>query len=423
MTYEHLLHDFIDGTLDYQGEIALFSELRANDNLRRELKLLMLMQKSAAHDVGAYMPAADSQEAIFRRLGFSAGPATPPATGYGWRNMFIGRYMDGLVGALVGTLVTLLVMFGTGHPAANDGGNEIASASHAIIPASPVHHDTLFLHDVTAQGNGNAMGNGAAAMVAGRNQAPTAPGLHRPEQRMMHGNGMGDGEMPRRTVSDRTGTSHEIGTQAPAGAMISYTAPRHVAISPAAGTISEAISTAEPMPAISLPRSEETADDLLPFSTEYHAVASRNFITPPAGLEVGSSGLLRDRELAGFYHLGNGGRIGIATGEETFYQRFNELLPTGDIVRHEQSPALLWGGVAFRQSIGTISALEPFVGGVIGATRLGPMGRISLGAAYGITTDISLTAGGEMSALAYRFGGSWYLSPKYGFTYGLSLRF
>src|ERR1041384_1633638 len=111
MSYEQLLHDYVDGSLDYQDEMALFNELGTNEALRQELKLLILIQKSARHDVEAFTPAPDSHDVIFARLAFSPGlveRSVPLAYARRWG--MGGGYLQGIVGGVVGAIITAFIL-------------------------------------------------------------------------------------------------------------------------------------------------------------------------------------------------------------------------------------------------------------------------------------------------------------------------
>lgn len=164
--------------------------------------------------------------------------------------------------------------------------------------------------------------------------------------------------------------------------------------------------------------------EILPLSVEYRTLVSRDFARRPEALINSSDALLRDKALAVHYLVGDGRGVGIEIGQEEYYQRFEERLANGgDVILHEQNPLLFWGGASVRQVFRESSDLRPYAQLTLGGTRVGPMGRLLLGASFDIVPELQVIGGGEMSAVAYSFGGRWYLSPKYALTYGLSLRF
>jgi|GEM_PF-5870530 len=411
MSYEQLLHDYVDGSLDYQDEMTLFNELGTNEALRRELKLLILMQKSARHDVEAFTPAPDSHDVIFARLGFAPGlveRSVPLAYARRWG--MGGGYLQGIVGGVVGAIITAFILIAADRYLPASGG-----------PSAPISGSRQLSGGTSGTSLTALRPEGAQAAVIGRAGPAAPPPASLREDRPA-------GLPPARRAAPSVETDRSLfaaaGTEtAPARfsatevTMRSAGRPAPVAASPR--PMSDAPAA---MAEIEL-SPEPATDEPSPISTEYRAITSRDFMDRPDALANPSDALFHNRAVAVQYRLGRTQRIGVEIGEENFYQRFDEMLPNGDLLRHEQNPAMIWGGVSFTQILWDGSTLRPYLRGLVGGTRVGPIGRVTLGASYEVGPAIQLFAGGEASALAYRFDGGWLLSPKYGVTYGLALGF
>jgi hypothetical protein len=459
MSYEQLLHDFVDGSLDYQGEMTLFSELQSNEALRRELKLLMLMQKAAQHDVRAFTPAPESHDAIFARLGFSPGLAEEHPT-RGARGSSGGSFGTGITGGIIGALVVgmIVILSGRWMPTPGDtastqvgpaGGSAARKRGTAPRPAIPragespqgaeermdggVAGSTMADDDVTgmsrAGASGMSDGNAVAPRAAdGAIHPAGSEGRRRGEAAMAISSRRG-GRTSGRDLDERDRADvAELAESAITERRIAHTAratsSRAIGVDPAIPTAHATAPGIAPSP-IEGPKSPELSplDGASRVSIGLRGIIDRDFRTIPGSLASRSNGILFDRAIGLEYRLDVNQRVGIEAGQESFYQRFTELLPTGDILQHEQNPTLFEGGVSFTQLFGDGLGVQPFVKGFAGGTRMGPLGRLTAGAEYEVGSNVLLMAGGEIGALAYRFDGAWFFSPNYGFTYGLSMRF
>ncbi len=413
MSYEQLLHDFVDGSLDYQGETVLFSELHSNEDLRSELKMLIAMGRSAAHDIDAFVPAPESRDAILRRLGFSSATRTPPAMpGRG----FLRGSFQGIFGGVIGALLMALAMFGldirlpadagtsrtaspaAAHPAQSGATGTPASAGPAAgSPGKSFAHDPATRQGVTA----------SAPATEPVQQTAIASGRRPAQQRSRQENGSGTvAHIPTHSVTAATPRRAEM--------------PRGESSS----SDTEPLSRRDALPLPEFPPAFESAGSALPpVSIEYRQTSSRSFAPRPASLANPSEGLLRDRSLGAYYRLGEYESIGVEAGQEEFYQSFEEMLPNGDFLLHQQNPVLFWGGASYRLSLPAASDLRPFAEAFAGGTRVGPIGRIAVGASYAIAPEIELFASGELKTLAYSYGGNWYFTPKYGMSYGVRMNF
>lgn len=452
MIYEQLLHDFVDGSLDYQGEASLFNELQANESLRGELKMLMLMQKAVTHDVPAFSPAADSHDAIFRRLGFATGVEEASSqAAYGFRLGLLGKYMQGIIGGVVGAMVMAFLLTGIDHGGADREtrpGTANVSQSDISSKTPSSTHTSPKMSASSADGsekNGSTSGAGGDIPPSGGEVRANASSSSLPRRAAVasvstssRANGVATNSGAREGGSSGNGAD----ARDPLGARIENGGDPRTDIT----SISSADTTlayAEPRP--SLPAEPQSAaigshhadgpadfsslhdlkvTEILPFSVEYRALTSRSFTARPEALENGSDALLRDKAIAAHYQIGDGRSVGIEIGQEEFYQRFEEQRPNGgDVILHEQNPVLFWGGASLRQTFFESSSVRPYVQVTAGGTRVGPIGRMMLGASFDLVPELQIIGGGEITTLAYSFDGRWYLSPKYALTYGFALRF
>ena len=67
--------------------------------------------------------------------------------------------------------------------------------------------------------------------------------------------------------------------------------------------------------------------------------------------------------------------------------------------------------------------MAPYVQGLVGGSRFGPMGRAQVGLQYAPAGPLVFLLGFEGSAMTYSFQNTNYISPKFGLTYGMAIRF
>lgn len=415
MSYEQLLHDFVDGSLDYQGETALFSELHFNEGLRSELKMLIAMGRSAAHDIEAFVPAPESRELILQRLGFSSSVPLPSAEG-SWFGMLRGS-LQGIFGGVIGALLAALAIFGLDIHSPLHADHDGAAAALPAMAGSPSDAEAPVAIQAPSHPRAGTEGSGAAQQSASQSLASSL--AHAPER-----------DAGRTSIANlREGSEERMEESAIiAPPVLMEVAPRGTEVLSHAGSSSapdlNGLQEEDASPIALVPvSSEESGWGMPPISIELRANNSRSMTPRPAGLANASNGLLRDRILGVHYRIGDNHSIGLEIGQEEFYQRFEEMLANGDFVRHEQNPALFWGGAAYRVSFPIVSDLRPFAGAFIGGTEMGPVGRISAGTYYNLVPECDLFASGELSALAYSFNGTWHFTPKYGMSYGVRVKF
>jgi hypothetical protein len=168
---------------------------------------------------------------------------------------------------------------------------------------------------------------------------------------------------------------------------------------------------------------ESIAADQAGYTVQVRSFAMRSF---PTGRAPSQSAPLFENMSVGVLHaLGDHDRVGVEVGQESFSQVFHGI-DSGRSVRYEQNPILPWAGGVYQRRWGAIEGLGgigPFLQLFGGGTRLGPLGRITLGIEYSPGDRVSFMLGADGSALLYRSEGLWYGTTKLGVSYGTSITF
>jgi hypothetical protein len=140
----------------------------------------------------------------------------------------------------------------------------------------------------------------------------------------------------------------------------------------------------------------------------------------------GSSPWFKDMGIGVSYALSDDKSIGLEAGQESFAQEYTGQ-ENGRTVHYKQRPLLFWAGVAYQQSLETIrigNQIVPFFKVAVGATQVGPIGRLTAGLLYHADSRTTFSLGMEGAWLPYPFQGAWFIgSRNLGATYGVSLLF
>lgn len=121
-------------------------------------------------------------------------------------------------------------------------------------------------------------------------------------------------------------------------------------------------------------------------------------------------------------------QFGVEFGKEIFGQRFINTVDNVDFF-YEQKPILYWGAVGAKYYISNkfwdVEGLNPTVTFLAGGTQVGgPLIKLSLGLNWvSKSTNFGMFLGFESSILAYQNQKRFYLSKKFGLTYGILYNF
>lgn len=450
MDYDQLLNDFLDGTpLEYPAELDLFAALHASDQLRNDLRGSILTLRAATLDVAAGTPPAHVTRAIFNALGYDDVPS-------GARRLI--PYPFGTAAGFIAGLIVAFFLF-LQFPTRNiiTGNRDVrwAAERHGMAsairggtagdrsgePGTTVSNTNALLPGTMNDdaGGSNAAGLMSACRVVGAQNTlaaareaiapPTSARtveVERLERRL---------RAALAAVRGNRGATAASVIPSAAGNGPTTVEPIDAAPRPrSAPAMPDALPTLHAeradghtqrptTPIDDLPTAEPPNQPTLPLSVELRGIASTDIRTVPSQLRIGTVPLQQNTSIGVYYHLDDGDWVGLETGQEAYYQRFNDRDASGNIVQHEQDPTLRWFGVGYKRILETPTGLRPFAHAIIGGTLLGPTGRISLGTYYRINPALSVFGALELSATTFVHGSTWGASPKYGFSYGLSLTY
>lgn len=430
--FTELLYDFLDGALAPENETRLFAALTQDADLRAELKEQLHINATIQTDEYAFTPPAASGEAIFARLGFAAeagdtiaapilaSPAStaaltsPALTGVSLAaraGIAFRRGSSLMLVALLSSLLTAWLLRSSG----NGYGGDINNGD--------------FLSRF-----GNSGGNG----YGGNGGSSGAP----PFYSSFAESGAGTSPQPfviADTVFQTVIKSVIIRQeQAPSNATMA-TAYQTLTSLPDDPQAEQALST-NPQTSLSaalpkVPWAQDSTHTPAPAQTP----AVQQAPSPLTGITIGARGMVSrsiiwasvpaketfpsNAALYALYSLSAHHSIGVEFGQESFFQRYYFTNPQGVEFRVEQHPTFVWGGLAYRYMMLPESTFSPFAHVVAGATQIGGLGRGMVGVSYSPDARTQFHLGAEAASLFYQSDGVWFMSPKLGVSYGVSIKF
>ncbi len=433
-----LLYDFLDGSLAPEQEPRLFAALMHDTDLRAEFKEQMHINSAIAADEYAFTPPAASGDAIFARLGFGAANDNDVAPAP------IFASSGGASSALSSEAAAVPTI------ASRMGSAFRRSASLVLVALLSSLLTAWLMRSGNSFGNGfgnelrNSFGNDVNMSMGGNNGGAGTPPYQVPPYQPSPWSSAGTSPRPfviadtvfqtviKRTIiverssgRDTTFLASPTGmtSSAPMAAQNQVQVPfseatREASITPR--MIAARDSTPPTAPPNTPPTLTTHPAPLLGLSIGARGIVSRSIIwaTVPSQERFPTNTIL-----SALYALSAQHSIGLEAGQEAFFQRYYFMNPQGVEFRVEQNPTLVWGGLAYRYTMLPESTFSPFAHVVAGATQVGGLGRGMVGVTYSPDTRTQFMLGAEASSLFYQVDGTWFMSPKLGVSYGVSIRF
>lgn len=391
------INQLLDGELDQMLESGLYAELSVNPDLRSELRNQLAVRLAVQHDRMALIPPAHLTNSVFTHLGFAAPLAGAAAGAAGGSLLLSWLTKLGLpvLSALAATGITYVATTNTSTVALD---NHTAQISSAAIPRSdeqqmPGAEKSPFVQPEQAE---LRRLRGRIASLANENDALKAE--------LANANSNVEETQPQPAIEQLV--------EAPEPPLRNVNVRNEFALSwnqdqrmiRQTGFQSVSDLTSYPAP-----------------SVQIRGYALRP-VTESAVPE--ESDWYNNIGVAFFYSLNKSHMLGLEFGNETFPLVYRGV-ENNQLKQWDQSSLLLWAGVSYRYTFGGFRSLPiaPFTQFLGGGTKLGPLGRAIVGFEYTPAGPFSFILGAEAAVLAYRFDSQWYASPKYGLTYGMTIRF
>ncbi len=405
MNYLEEMFDFVDGSLEGEKELELFSALSADAELRTKMKNLYTIKNTAKENAAGYRPTAAETMAVFSALSIAPPSDMVPGqpTVFDKFGAVLNKYSQGIIGAFIAAALIFGYFAITGDEdstavsstpfmSSTDGGAGIYSASDngmALPPNSKINQDiprvvsTDNSKKVAYSGSMNQrigitdLSDNNRIVTDNESTADLEPSIQEFTWALGNNRLNFSGNIKYRQASE--------GMQA--NTVDLSAVPLNTAVSFIDGIKLEA-------------RGISNIDNISPYNTN-------------DGFD------LNNISFAVLYELGSGFSIGADIRQENFYYRKAEQLQSGLTSSYDRISNNLSCDVLLRyeSDIMESAGLFPIAQLCAGISTWGYNGRIMIGAKYQITRKISIVGGFESSGLFHNDYPS--LISRNSFTYGL----
>ncbi len=413
---DEALHAFMDGELDLAEEQRLFDELAANPDLRTEMKDVLSLRTAVLHDLVA--PPAAAEFGVLSAVGLPVGAGAA---------------------ALSGTAAATTGVVGASAAATTAGGvSAIATTLYAVgsLVAGFVLAWLLFSGGGSGIGTGNtpppvASGTAGDPQLNVSMQMPVDTVYEVRIVKVRHVAVPG----PLRTSDPAINAIVQMESPIPAPQHQPVPSEHEMEDAEAATMITTAAAAPHEYHTFATPYGNAQAVTankpgyLSPSATPYNgylrlrSLASGLHSDEPTPLAV-QEAVLPNSAFAFIYPINYHHRVGIEMGTESFRQEFTTIDVDGREQQVLQTPVLFWMGGTYE----VVSADFDFLDGLAWfgtasagyAYSQGPVGRLTTGFTYSPVGPLRFSVGLDMSALAYQHQTNWFMSNKWGISYGIS---
>lgn len=394
------LNDFAEGALDSSEERELFGRLAASDNLRGELKRLMAVNSSINANRSLFAVPSASKAKVFAGIGFdSVSPALPASFASGIRGFLRssrGKILGGIACAALGAALMLLFQ---GAPETKQ---EVTNSKNQVTMSNPPN--ALASREEVPQRNMEPLISVirdtvvVIRYVTERVSSETNVSVAQNEEKqpekefvLMEPRESNFSNRPR-TKPLLLGNNGENAIQ---------------------NFLSGRVLSPEP----------QLCGDVSGMGLSLEVRGGQYWNMPEASLNPSKYSMFNNTSITVLYDISKHFSIGLDIRQETFFQRFDGEDIYSLPVTYEQQPNFTSYGIVFRYDSRSNKSIRPFYQGIVGANKIGLIGRASAGLAYSPYSDISFLLGLEYSYMGYAHQNKLFGSQKFGLNYGVSFKF
>jgi len=435
--YIEQINQLLDGELDQMHESQLYGELAVNADLRAEMREQLAVKTAVQEDRAALIPPLPLTSQIFSGLGFAAplAGAAAGAAGGSLLLQWLTRLGIPILSAIAAVGLSIGITSESGERSTESAQQSQDSEQQVAITGEQREESGEQRADGGGQTtviNAELIAQLRAENAELRQQLSNRPVVTR--------------EVPRdvvRTVSD--GRSERLAAELADALAENDQLRKDLAAKDA--TVAQATTPAQRESIADIPVSTIKVDNAI----DLRMSGNEKVITQrPMGIEWQPTAYPHySLQLRGFaltptvntfynpqteWYSNFGASIGYSPNRHSMFgiEFANEAYPqvfdadeNGQVVQYQQYPATFWTGIYYRHIFNQIGSLPlaPFAQGLVGGSEFGPIGRATLGLQYSPAGPLTFLLGFEASALTYSYQSTFYVSPKYGLTYGLAIRF
>ncbi len=411
MDYKLLIQEYLDGELPPDAESQLFMALSSSEELRKEMKDTIALDKGMSKRVSAFVPASASTMNIFTQLGIggAVGAATTAAA-LGFKGSvlaFLSTHSAAVISAIVAMALTAGSFLAFYNPPDKQkiAGNR-QQQQFDIGGSQNLEPPTVKAFSMNRDNVHNILFRVDTVIRYITRTVPNEPNKSTNNREYQSGNLIENGTVKRQEQRQAS--------------LFEFSIP--------------AINTN-----ITVPETQNFNIDY-PISNNYSPIPVdlQNNINSGISFEIKGNGYwsiphtdvpqydkaaLANLQLSALYGLSDNLKIGIDLRQETFYQKFIGKNEIGEEFEYKQEPNYYTFSIFGRYSLLQNTKYGIFAQASFGATATGGVSRLMFGFELSPYSSISFLMGIEGSMLSYIHQNNIFNSPKIGLNYGVAFNF
>ena len=421
MEYSRLIHDYLDGELNPLLEDRLFTEMAVNQDLRAEFSNQVRLGSLTRRDLDAIHIPSESTEAIFTSLGFSIPSSSIPNVGIRYYWSWLKKHSLGTVSALL-----LLMLMISASWQLNNPMNPTSAHSQSGLSTDKVLISESKNNDLNRGLNQNNRIEPTNRKVNSNNFAmpSSVESNHKSNSKLFR-----DSDKPSAIFeSDESPKQDESLNQniafANSNLSNNYFNANSTGIYPIGESIPKFNSFANDNRQMNLQNGTQiTPFDFSGLDLDVSWTKSKYQYDKSLKVPSDEHSFLFGNDVTVLYKFNDEHALGIAIGEEEFYQEFS--YHTGEqIATYKQIPNYFWGGIAYRYTptgLKLNESIQPYSKIIAAGAKGGFIAKVEMGFTMRITPSISVFAGGEYGAMIYNIRKEIYNSDKFKLLYGINM--
>ncbi|MFP4368092.1 MAG: anti-sigma factor family protein [Candidatus Kapaibacterium sp.] len=446
MSYEELIHEYLDEGLDATREHALFAKLAGDTSLRAEFNKQMKLQNLALLDMHSISAPPEATSAIFNRIGFDM----PGSDSQGKAGSFLKKY-TGWLSALLLLLIAggwwLADGFSGGkladdstadNPAPFIGSYEVNEAASENQTSKAGLSDKEAASKYEANGGGIAARNGAGpdgsrasssgALNTGFASSARNTGTPAQDARQVSSFNKSlslNGAANYGAANSNESNYRNISQMSPVDGMTAFNSEAVYNKTYISGRGLNAQGITDNLPA-TYGSEYQSGYDISGKPGKYSVQIFRFSPARELRTDIATSddAFYNYFTIGLYYNLSRNWSVGIEGGKEPFYQEFPLTKNNVEYTR-SQRPSLIYAGVAASYKIRELGFdnLYPLISGSVSYTSNGPYFRFRPALEWSILPMADIRLGIDYGILYYNIEGTLYNSSRLGINYGVNINF
>lgn len=440
MSYEKLIHEYLDTGLDETAEQSLFAEVSKNSEVRTEFNHQVRLNNIASKDMQTIMPPSELTKDVFSTLGFTP-PASNPVIPVASLSSSLKKYASHLFTAIIGATFSYFLftnISGTTSSELNKpqlselnssvGNNSESSNSMELSFISGVNSRNINNIELVKPTEANKLGKSNYNNYNNNNDQAQKTNTKAENQTEFSLMDSFKANMPSENYNNNNEKSFfdelvdNLGNVISNGLLINSTSPEEILSENTNANIDYNSNNGIDQNLLS-----NNSQDIEIIETEWtvqlRVLSGKS--TPDVNLNTEAE-FFDNISLSVLYDVNYDFYVGAEFGKEKYGLEYNRTI-AGSNQLEAKNPSLFWYGANVKYMPSTLFAnqyFNPYAQIGIGASSIGPMARGQAGFYLRPDARFSLLLGFEFSKLWYKSNEDvWYNSFNQGYSLGINYNF